>query len=156
MTAQNDAALLINRFRSAAVAGDGTALGACFTEDGVYDDRFYGPFTGRAAIKEMLEKHFYENCRAPDWQFTAPLIDGDRAAVPYVWSYTSTLPGYDGRRVTVDGVGFFQFRDGLIARYGEIFDIGLALSQVGFDAERIAKILAKRSTQTPRAWTGQG
>ena len=42
--------------------------------------------------------------------------------------------------------GISQFRlaqDGLIARYGEVFDRGVALVQLGFPAERIRRIVEK-------------
>ncbi len=42
-----------------------------------------------------------------------------------------------------EGIGFFQFRDGLIARYSEVFDRGMALAQQDFAAERIKKVLLK-------------
>ena len=43
---------LLAQFTDAVAAGDGTALGALFTDDGTYTDTFYGAFTGRDAIRE--------------------------------------------------------------------------------------------------------
>ena len=43
---QDDFAALVARFGAAATAGDGKALAACFTEDGVYHDYIYGPHRG--------------------------------------------------------------------------------------------------------------
>ena len=46
---------LLARFTGAVEAGDGAALAALFTDDGVYHDTFYGAFQGREAIRDMLE-----------------------------------------------------------------------------------------------------
>ena len=45
--------------------------------------------------------------------------------------------------VVFEGISFFTFRDGLIARYSESFDRGMALAQQDFAAERIKKVLVK-------------
>ena len=42
-----------------------------------------------------------------------------------------------------EGTSHFMFRDGLIARYEENFDRGMALAQQDFAAERIKKVLLK-------------
>ena len=55
---------LVERFARAAVAGDGDALADLFTPDGTYDDYFFGPCRGRAAIKDMLA-HFAEALCVP-------------------------------------------------------------------------------------------
>ena len=41
----------------------------------------------------------------------------------------------------------FEIVDGLIRRYDEVFDAGMALVQLGMPAERIAKILARLSAR---------
>ncbi len=55
---------LLDRFTSAVEAGDGTALGEIFAAEGTYVDTFYGPFTGRTAIRDMLENHFWRDAEA--------------------------------------------------------------------------------------------
>ena len=45
---------LLAAFTQAIVANDGAGLGALFAPDGVYQDEFFGPHRGRAAIAEML------------------------------------------------------------------------------------------------------
>ncbi|MFP6796259.1 MAG: nuclear transport factor 2 family protein [Pseudomonadales bacterium] len=39
-------------------SGDGRKLGQLFTDDGVYNDCFYGALHGRDAMARMLEEHF--------------------------------------------------------------------------------------------------
>ena len=45
----------LERFAAAVEANDGAGLAALFTEDGVYEDGFFGAYTGPAAIAEMQE-----------------------------------------------------------------------------------------------------
>ena len=51
-------ARILRDFAAAAEVGDGASFAALFTEDGVYHDAFYGPFSGRAAIADMLSGLF--------------------------------------------------------------------------------------------------
>ena len=47
---------LVERFAAAAAAGNGDALADLFTPDGTYEDYFFGPCSGRDAIKAMLAR----------------------------------------------------------------------------------------------------
>ena len=117
---------LLRRFAAAVAANDGAAFSALFTEDGVYDDGFFGEYRGRKAIVDML-RHFHHTGSNFRWDFFDSLSDGNRGYARYRFSYA----------------GHFQFRDGLIARYAEVFDRGMALAQQDFAAERIKKVLLK-------------
>jgi hypothetical protein len=46
-------------------------------------------------------------------------------------------------RVFFPGISQVRLQDGLIARYGEMFDRGTALVQMNFAPERIAKSLKR-------------
>ena len=59
------------------------------------------------------------------------------------FSYASGMPGAEGKPVVFEGISFFAFQGGLIARYAEAFDRGMALAQQDFAAERIKKVLLK-------------
>src|SRR5579883_1523843 len=117
---------LLDRFAAAVVANDGAGLAALFTEDGTYDDGFFGAHAGRAAIARMLQR-FHDT-------------GGD-----YRWDWRD--PGCAGRPVGFDGIGRFRFANGLIARYDEAFDRGVALVQLGFPAERIRRVLEKAAAR---------
>ena len=91
-----DANALLAEFTKAVTSGDGTALAALFTEDGVYVDNFYGPFEGRAAIKDMLETHFHGAARDLRWDMRDPVSDGKRLYAHYVFSYVSKMKGSEG------------------------------------------------------------
>ena len=144
---------LLRRFGAAVAANDGAGLAALFTPDGVYDDGFFGEYRGRQAIAEMLQ-HFHDTGSNFRWDFFDPLSDGHTGYARYRFSYASAMPGAEGKPVVFEGIGFFQFHDGLIARYAESFDRGMALAQQDFAAERIKKVLLKladRQNASPAA-----
>jgi ketosteroid isomerase-like protein len=138
-----DFAALVTEFTAAVEAGDGTRLARLFTEDGVYHDTFYGEFKGRVAIKEMLEKRFWGDARAFKWEAFEPVSDGRLGYFSWNFSYTSSQPGSEGRRVVAGGMSRLRLRDGLIEHYGEKLDSGMALAQLGFAPERLAKLFRR-------------
>jgi ketosteroid isomerase-like protein len=138
---------LLGRFTAAVEKGDGEALAALFTPDGVYVDGFYGPFQGRAKIAAMIREHFCGHAKDFKWDMLDPVSDGRIGYARYVFSYTSTMPESAGKRVIFDGMCKLELDGGLIERYTELFDAGVALSQLGYAAERILKIEQKRARQ---------
>jgi ketosteroid isomerase-like protein len=139
-------AALVARFAQAAAAGDGDRLAELFTDDGVYDDYFYGPYQGRRRIREMLA-HFGEGGRDFTWSFHDPVSDGRVGYASYRFSFTSKAPEADGARVMFEGIGRFELSGGRIARYSEVFDRGAALAQQGFEAARLLKICRRYAEQ---------
>jgi hypothetical protein len=133
---------LLARFAKAVAANDGAGFAALFTVDGVYDDGFFGEYQGREAIIKMLQ-HFHDTGSNYRWDFHDPLSNGSAGYARYRFSYASGMPGAEGKPVVFEGISFFQFRDGLIARYCEVFDRGIALAQQDFAADRIKKVLIK-------------
>ena len=133
---------LLKRFATAVAANDGATFSALFTADGVYDDGFFGEYRSRQAIVDML-RHFHKTGSNFRWDFFDALSDGKQGYARYRFSYASAMPGAEGKPVMFEGTGHFEFRDGLIARYGEVFDRGMALAQQDFAAERIKKVLLK-------------
>jgi ketosteroid isomerase-like protein len=139
-------AALLERMTRAAEAGDGTAFAACFTPDAVYYDYIYGPHTGRESISYMLTELFLRDA-GPDyrWEMFDAICEGNTG---YAWSlssFSSTVPEFAGRRVTIDGMSRFTLRDGLIAEYRESVNGCVAMSQLGVGAERMAKVARKWS-----------
>jgi ketosteroid isomerase-like protein len=136
---------LVSRFAAAATAGDGNALAACFTPDGIYYDYIYGPHAGRASIADMLENLFHRDAAEYDWQFFDPVTDG---RIGYAWSlstFVSTVPEYKDREIVIDGTSRFVLKDGLIAEYHESVNGGVAHAQLGLAPERMAKVMARWS-----------
>ena len=133
---------LLGRFAKAVAANDGVGFASLFTADGVYDDGFFGEYKGRQAIIDMLQ-HFHETGSNYRWDFFDPQSSGNSGYARYRFSYASGMPGAEGKPVVFEGISFFRFQDGLIARYAEAFDRGMALAQQDFAAERIKKVLLK-------------
>lgn len=138
-----DLAALLKNFSAAVESSNGDALADCFTEDGVYDDYFFGPSKpGRAGIREMLA-HFYEGGKSFRWEFVDPLASDKLGYASYRFSYSSTLPEANGARVVFEGIGRFELEGGKIKRYSEVFDRGMALAQLDFAPERLKKVALK-------------
>lgn len=142
---QDDFAALVARFGAAATGGDGKALAACFTEDGIYFDYIYGPHRGRDSIADMLENLFHRDADDYDWRFFDPVVNGDIGYARSLSRFVSTIPEFKGRKVVIDGISRFVLKDGLIAEYHESVNGGVAQAQLGVAPERMAKVMARWS-----------
>lgn len=134
---------LLKDFAAAVEVGDGRALAALFTEDGVYDDIFYGEFHGRDAIRDMLEKVFWRDGKDFAWEFLNPVANESTGYAQWLFSYTSTTKHNDGKRVGFDGVGVFHLRDGLIVRYEDHCNAVAPLRDMGVPHEVIDRMAAR-------------
>lgn len=139
---------LLGRFTTAVEAGDGAALAALFTPAGVYHDNFYGAFQGRDAIRDMLEGHFHRDAERFLWDMRDPVFDDRFGYASWIFSYSSTMDDFVGRRVVFEGMSRFTIEDGLIGSYDEVFSAGIGLVQLGMDPDRIAKILTRQASRT--------
>ncbi len=136
---------MLRQFTSAVESGDGQKLAELFTEDGVYNDCFYGAFHGRDAIARMLEMHFWGHAEGFQWQMFEPIANTAMGYERYQFSYVSKLDGAEGERVVFEGMSQFTLDAGLIRVYREEFNTGIAMSQLNFPAERIARHLARKA-----------
>lgn len=133
---------LLQRFSATAQANDGTGFAALFTPQAVYDDYFFGAHTGREAIAHMLAR-FHEGGETYRWEFFDPLCDGVTGYASYRFSYRSKLPEVAGRTIAFEGMSRMTLEDGLIARYAEVFDRGVAFTQLGFAPGKVHRLLEK-------------
>ena len=133
---------LIRRMTEAACRGDGAAVAACFTPEGVYHDVFYGAFTG-PEIAGMIEDYFHRDAREFRWDVHDPVEAGGVGYARYVFSFASKLPGHEGRRACFEGVAVCRLKDGLIARYTEVAEAAAGLALMGFSDQRIGKHAAR-------------
>lgn len=140
---QAEFAELVARFGAAATAGDGQALAACFTPDGVYHDYIYGPHAGRAAIADMLENLFHRDADHYDWRFLDPVTDGHIGYARSLSRFVSTVPEFKGRKVVIDGTSRFVLEGGLIRAYHESVNGGIAMAQLGVAAPRMEKVFRR-------------
>jgi SnoaL-like domain len=138
----NPFAVLLTTFADAVQSNHGQRLALMFTEDGVYEDGFFGAHVGRGSIATMLQR-FHETGSSYFWEFVDPVTDGAIGYARFRFSYASRLPESMGRAVLFEGISCFRFRGELISHYSEAFDRGVALAQLAFPAERIKRILEK-------------
>lgn len=146
---------LLAAFAKAVESNDGAGLAALFTPDGIYDDYFFGAHSGAAQIAAMLQR-FHAGGQNYRWEFFEPLSDGRIAYSRYRFSYQSRPHGDGGAQasplvpvvpVVFEGISRFQLREGRIEHYAEVFDRGIAFTQLGFAPERIARILARYANE---------
>tara|TARA_E500000331_G_C17226434_1_gene700551 strand:- start:37 stop:516 length:480 start_codon:yes stop_codon:yes gene_type:complete len=137
---------LITSLADGACRGDGAAVAACFTEDGYYHDCFYGSFQGQA-IKDMIENYFHRDSENLVWDMHTPVEAGSVGYARYVFSYDSKLPEARGKRAVFEGVSICRLRDGLIEEYREVAHSISGLQLLGFDNERVIKLLARESKE---------
>lgn len=136
---------LLGRFTNAVEQNDVEGFCALFTEDGEYDDVFYGVFAGRAAIGQMLAEHFHGNATDFRWQMHDALSNGTIGYAHYTFSYTSTMAHSAGKRVVFSGAAKFTFEGELIKSYRE-WAFGLAgLSQLGSPPALLARQAGRES-----------
>ncbi|MBI4608909.1 MAG: nuclear transport factor 2 family protein [Candidatus Rokubacteria bacterium] len=140
-----NASNLIHEFAAAFNRQELPALLACFTDDAVYHDSFYGRHAGQAGLREMFERMFREG-RDYTWTMHVVVTDALRAAAEWSFAYTVTdaVPRSAGRKVRLSGMSLFELKRGKIAGYREYTDMGLALLQLGFAPESLAKVLTRR------------
>jgi limonene-1,2-epoxide hydrolase len=146
-------ASLLAELAAACVANDGARFAALFTEDGTYEDDFFGLYRGREAIAAMLRR-FHDTGENYRWDFHDPVTDGVLGYTSFRFSFASKMPGYEGKPVLITGISCFRFDGELIAAYRETFDTGIALAQLGYPADRLKRVLDKETAAqnaTPEA-----
>lgn len=137
---------LIVVMTQAIVRGDGAAAAACFTDDGVYHDVFYGAFA-KADIPLMVRERFHRDAADFVWDIHDPVSDGRTGYARYVFSYEGRLPGSEGRRALFEGVSVCRLRDGLIEHYGEVASSAIGLAMLGFEPARLHKIVLRQGAE---------
>jgi steroid delta-isomerase-like uncharacterized protein len=144
------------RYMDAWNSRDPEAVAACATEDVFWDDPgLESPARGRAELAAFVGTTI---TAFPDYEFThrgaAAISDDGRVAyVPVRMCGTNTgpldPPGFaaTGRRVSLDAIDVWTFRDGLIWRYRAAYDsigmgrqLGLAPRRGGFSERGWARI----------------
>ena len=136
---------IVRDFEKAFNRQDVDGLLACFTETGSYVDTFFGPHAGRTALREMFQRMFREG-RDYSWVMDVVVETPTTAAAEWTFGYvvTDAVPRSAGRRVGFRGMSVFELEGGRIARYREYFNEGVALLQLGFKPESIAKVLSRK------------
>lgn len=136
---------IVHEFESAFNANDVPALVRCFTAQATYVDTFFGRHAGQAELTRMFERMFREG-HDYRWRMATVIESPRAAAAEWTFEYvvTDAVPRSAGRRVRFPGMSLFELEGGRIAAYREYFDEGLALLQLGFAPESLAKVLRRR------------
>ncbi|MET4236069.1 ketosteroid isomerase-like protein [Bradyrhizobium sp. i1.4.4] len=138
---------LLRTFCGAVERRDGKAFAALFVEDGVYHDVFYGTFSGRPKIAEMINDCFYRTASEFRWDMHDPISDGETLYSRYTFSYRSTLPEARGARAMFEGVAIMSLHAGEITCYREVANTAPAFVDLSFSPERIARIASKQGAE---------
>jgi steroid delta-isomerase-like uncharacterized protein len=124
---------------------DADALVALCAGDVLWDDPALPvPVQGHAAVREYLNGSW---SMFPDLSFTLPeppmvALEGPRVA--QVWRMSGTMLGPDpwagfaptGKRMELDGIDIYEFRDGLVAHYRGRYDLAECARQLGLAPAR--------------------
>ena len=111
-------AALIARFYAALGARDAETMVACYHPEATFSDPAF-PRLDRAGVAAMWRMLC---ARGKDLRVTASGIDADAASGRAHWEATYTYSG-TGRRVVNRIDAAFEFRDGLILRHRDRFDL---------------------------------
>ena len=137
---------LIQKMTQAAVRGDGLGVAACFCENGIYHDVFYGEFRGSAIIN-LIEGHFHRDGKDFQWDLYDAIEQNGSGYARYVFSYASKLPEAKDRQATFEGVAICRLESGRIREYREVANAVTGLHLLGFSPERLARFV-DRETKT--------
>jgi len=140
-------AAMLRAFCDAVEQHNGKAFAELFTEDGIYNDVFYGAFAGREKIAAMIDDWFYRTATDFRWDMHDSVSNGTTLYARYTFSYRSTLPEANGARAMFEGVAIMTLRDGKIATYHEVANTAPAFVDLNFTPERIAKIAGKQGAE---------
>jgi len=137
---------LIVEMTRAISLGDGSGAAACFTEDGVYHDVFYGDFP-KPDIPRMVSDYFHRDAERFKWDVYNPMSDGHVGYARYVFSYSAKLAGAEGKRGIFEGVAVCELSQGLISSYREVANAATGLHMLGFSPERLDKIVSREVSE---------
>ncbi len=135
--------VITSKFTEFICNNDGKSLANLFTKDGVYHDYIYGNFQGKEEINKMLSNNFHRDGENFFWEMYDHAIENELGYAKYRFKFTSKIPEYKGKKVSIPGIGFFQFKDGLIKSYSESVNGGLAMVQLGVNPFKMEKVFIK-------------
>jgi steroid delta-isomerase-like uncharacterized protein len=136
---------VVREFEKAFNRQDVDALLACFTERAIYRDNFYGDHAGKDSLRSMFQRMFREG-HDYHWSMEVVVDSPTRSTAEWTFAYvvSEAVPRSAGRKIRFTGMSVFELEGGRIARYREHFDTGVALLQLGFTPDAMAKVLRRR------------
>lgn len=136
---------VVREFEKAFNRQDVDALLACFTERATYRDTFYGDHAGKDNLRSMFQRMFREG-HDYHWSMDVVVDSPTTSAAEWTFSYvvSEAVPRSAGRKIRFTGMSVFELEGGRITRYREYFDTGVALLQLGFAPDSMARVLQRR------------
>ena len=134
---------ITSKFTEFICKNDGKSLANLFTKNGSYHDYIYGTFKGKDEIHGMLSNYFHRDGEKFFWEMYDHAIENELGYAKYRFGFTSKIPEYKGKKVSIPGIGFFKFKDGLIKNYSESVNGGLAMVQLGINPIKMEKVFIK-------------
>ena len=122
---------------------DGESLVNLFADYGVYHDYIYGSFKGKNNIKCMRNNYFHRDAKNFYWEMTDHIFRDNIGYAKYMFTFTSKIPEYLGKKVVVSGISFFRFKFNSIVEYSESVNGGIAMVQLGVNPEKMQKVFLK-------------
>ena len=122
---------------------DGEGLANLFADNGVYHDYIYGSFKGKKNIKLMLNNYFHRDAKNFVREMSDHIFREDIGYAKYMFTFTSKIPEYLGKKVLVSGISFFRFKYNSIVEYSESVNGGIAMVQLGVKPEKMQKVFLK-------------
>ena len=122
---------------------DGESLANLFADNGVYHDYIYGSFKGKKNIKLMLNNYFHRDAKNFFWKMSDHIFRENIGYAKYMFTFTSKIPEYLGKKVVVSGISFFRFKFNSIVEYSESVNGGIAIVQLGVKPEKMQKVFLK-------------
>ena len=122
---------------------DAESLANLFAAQGTYHDYIYGSFRGKENIKLMLNNYFHRDAKNLYWEMSDHVFRDDIGYAKYVFTFTSKVPDYLGKKVVISGISFFRLKFNSIVEYSESVNGGIAMVQLGVKPAKMEKVFLK-------------
>ena len=134
---------LTYEFTQSVCNNDGESLANLFADNGVYHDYIYGSFKGKKNIKFMLNNYFHRDAKNFFWEMSDHILREDKGYAKYMFTFTSKIPEYYGKKVVISGISFFRLKFNSIVEYSEAVNGGIAMVQLGVKPEKMETAFLK-------------
>jgi hypothetical protein len=91
----------------------------------------------------MLNNYFHRDAKNFFWEMSDHIFREDIGYAKYMFTFTSKIPEYLGKKVVVSGISFFRFKLNSIVEYSESVNGGIAMVQLGVKPEKMQKVFLK-------------
>ena len=100
-------------------------------------------FKEKKNIKLMLNNYFHRDAKNFYWEMRDHVFRDDIGYAKYMFTFTSKVPEYFGKKVVVSGISFFRFKFNSIVEYSESVNGGIAMVQLGVKPAKMKKVFLK-------------